>query len=167
MVGRKQLCNLKIGTKANPGDDPSRQEKLRRPRPPVNFAKKHAWLDPSPSLPSSTPLSAKRGLEMFAGEAGLTAELRRQVLPMRPPMDAFPAGSGRKSLWVRMHDLREWEVFQQLKADILMKLLCYAHFGVPCSSWGRAGVLTGGARHKGLPQGTGELQRERERSKPT
>ena len=155
-----------LPTDVNPADDPSRFVPLRTPTPP------RPWLGPllKPEAPRSFPSrkvakTLSKCLEVFSGKAPLSKSLGDIGLNVDPPMDAYvSAGQGRthsrSGLYVRQHDLFRPEVVAKLRDGIIRGRLWYVHFGVPCSTWGRAGRLNKGTRRVGREMGDGSLSRE-------
>ena len=160
IMGRKSLSNFHLRSEDNPSDDPSRLVELRAP------STAPAWMSPllEPSQSSGSTSSAARGLrlgdkicrECYAGCGGLSRALRQAGLRVGVPMEAFPC----KGKYVAAHDLHRPEVIEQLERDILDGIIVFLHFGVPCKTWGAAGLLNRGTRRKHVPQGLGSLLRE-------
>ena len=79
------------------------------------------------------PAAGQEGFfqEFWAGFGGLTAEVAKTQIKTLAPIEAFP-----KSGYRREHDLS----LPSVKATILKKaragLYFWAHFGIPCKTWG-------------------------------
>ena len=146
-----------LPTKENPSDDPSRFARLRSPKDPAAWLAPLLIAEPARSYPRrAAPRSAARFVEAYAGNGGLTLAVTRRGLRVCTPLEAYPT----KNRYVESSDLDRPEVIASLCDDIRRGLVWFVHFGLPCTSWGRANTLNGGTRRKGFEQGDNTLQRE-------
>ena len=184
ILGRKWLANLKIDTKHNTGDDPSRFVKLRdRPRPPPSWVKERTRAEDcvarascSSYVPDSN--SGVRFREAYAGMGGLSsafakhdkAHVSRPIEPVHISKLHHPSGTNASDIrlrckgvgckYVSFLDLDDMQTQRTLELEIRSNFYKYVHFGIPCKSWGSLSRINGGTRSKFYPQGSGQLERE-------
>ena len=136
----RQLSNVKVPTKSNPADDPSRNVPLRLPE-----HNSPAWLTElliaektKLSWQESIPPALRAFLEEFSGSGGLSRSMRKQGVPCARPREAFPSRgcSGCSTRYVSINDLNDDDTCLYLEEEILNGIYCYIHFGIPCKHWG-------------------------------
>ena len=154
LVGDKSLDNFKLESADNPADDPTRNRKVRPPRCPAD------WLEPL-FVPEAddhqrTPLTGLVGMELFSGPGGLTRALVRTGVRMSRGFECYLPGGH----YLADFDLDNPEVRDEIISLIQSRLVCYIHFGLPCTSWGAANQLNNGTRSPSSPDGNCPLERE-------
>ena len=150
VLGRKQLVNFKVDTKANPSDDPTRGVELRAAK------RKPKWLRDlvEPEPPLAVPAGYRKILggackECFSGSASLSKAWAWKGLWVEPPLEAYPS----KRCYIRSSDLDQVDVRLRLGAEIRAGLIRFIHFGLPCKGWAQANRLNGGTRRADCPDG--------------
>ena len=157
LLAQITIANFRIGTKHNPADDPTRDAVLRTPTVKPPWLAKAARATPMPAHPSLRfPRHLRRCRECFAGRGGLSQALRGVGLRVGVPIESHPS----KGVTVLDHDMERFEVLYRMQYEIELCLYVYLHFGLVCSTWGRAGRLNGGTRTLSAPAGDGSLPRE-------
>lgn len=99
--------------------------------------------------------SCARAVEYFSGEGGLNQALNNIGIQC-DYFEAFP----KKGIYVPSQDLDLPEVVESQVAKIRAGKIDYAHFGIPCSTWGQLALINGGSRRAWLPYGEGLLPKE-------
>ena len=170
LFGRREAACIKVGTRENPADDPSRDVNLRTPGPCP------AWLLPllrpgrtEASWTEKVPAQCRMFREGFAGCARLTQYMNRQGVPTGRPCEPYPSKDNsrrHRSRYIRINDLCQPDVVAGIVRDIEGKLYVYWHFGICCAGWGKANTMNGGTRSQDCPMGGSGgrevLDRERE-----
>ncbi len=160
VLGRKSLENMHVRSASNPADDPSRLRPLAPPKPAEPWMLSLLHPDaPSPAPRQGARSFVRRFVECYAGQGGLTAALRSHGWLCDEPFEAYPSKENKTSYRPEF-DLSQHSVQDALLGRIHRGQLGYAHFGLPCRTWGPAGRLAGGTRRRDLPLGTGVLARE-------
>ena len=165
---RRDGSNVKVDTKSNPADAPSRKQAL--PKPEIA----PEWLEtllPREKVDASwsekIPMSARMFREGFAGCGNLSRHMLKQGIPVARPQEPYPASQNqrRKSQrYIRVNDLMCPDVYACVEREIDFGLYTYYHFGICCGGWGKANEMNGGTRTMECPMGGGKgkevLERE-------
>jgi len=166
IFGRRESVCVKVGTRDNPGDDPSRDVPLRSPQTAPD------WLLPllreeriDLAFAEQVPAHMRLFREGFAGCAALTKSMRNHGIPTGRPLEPKPAYDNRHSTrYIRINDIMQPDVIAGIIQDIMFGLYTYWHFGLCCGGWGKANDLNGGTRTIECPMGGGKgaepLERE-------
>ena len=158
----REQVNIKVDTKDNVADDPSRDLPVREPE-----SKPPRWLAPHlrselEADPEVRPLRTRIGArfrmfrEVFAGCARLTFCVRDAGLACARPMEPYPSPDNSKRsvrAYFRCNDVMEPDVLCGLRSDIIAGFYLCLHFGICCGGWGKANTMNGGTRTISVPLG--------------
>ena len=163
IFGRKDLGNVKVDTKKNPADHPSRFVDLPPPEtaPPwLSFHLKSA--EQEFVCPEAIPPDLFCFREAYAGCAELTRAVRDAGIPCARPLEAFPSRDNTEAnahsrfsagRYISVNDLDDESVMYALEVDIKRGLVRWLHFGIPCTSWSSMNTINGGTRSTAFPDG--------------
>ena len=168
IANRKQLANVKVDTKDNPSDDPSRFVELRKPQSPPGWLKKQLVPESTPEpycVGTAPPLFCFR--EAYGGCCALSAAVLDIGIAVQRPLEAYPSSDNTaanvktsrrgKKVYLSWNDLDDRHTLEALEADILLGITRWVHFGIPCTSWGSLNTYNGGTRRRWCPDGSDDL----------
>jgi hypothetical protein len=160
LFARKQQVNVKVPTKDNPSDDPSRNKPLRPPQPAPEWLEK--LLQPEDirlSWRELIPRELRCFREGYAGSARLTSAHRCAGIPVGRPLECHPMPPGSQGLqgngcYVAWNDLNNPDVVHNIACEIIWGVYGYMHFGIDCAPWGQFNTMNGGTRTSESPLGS-------------
>ena len=105
-------------------------------------------------LPSK-PGSGRYFIEYWAGHHELSNQVYKTGVPCLEPVEAYPDNNYRER-----HDLLRDDVKNYHLRLAKTGCIGWAHFGLPCITWGSLHLLNGGTRRIGRPLGDGSRKDE-------